>query len=98
MRRRRQKGRYPGFAIKGHSKFANGDRYARRDLMDIAKELGVDLLAGQKRKSKKRWHRFNKPSSTVSSPRCNKRRYVPLIDMLAASRIEWTSSQAAPLV
>jgi hypothetical protein len=52
MRRRRQKGRYPGFAIKGHSKFANGDRYARRDLMDIAKELGVDLLAGQKRKSR----------------------------------------------
>jgi hypothetical protein len=32
------------------NQFAKGDRYARRDLMDIAKELGVDLLAGQKEK------------------------------------------------
>ncbi len=30
--------------------FAKGDRYARRDVMDMAKELGVDLLAGQKEK------------------------------------------------
>jgi hypothetical protein len=28
--------------------FAKGDRYARRDLMDYAAKLGVDLLAGQK--------------------------------------------------
>jgi hypothetical protein len=32
------------------NQFAKGDRYARRDLMDMAKELGVDLLAGQKDK------------------------------------------------
>ncbi|MEO6781549.1 MAG: DUF5681 domain-containing protein [Bradyrhizobium sp.] len=32
------------------NQFAKGDRYARRDLMDIAKALGVDLLAGQKEK------------------------------------------------
>lgn len=32
------------------NQFAKGDRHARRDLMDIAKELGVDLLAGQKEK------------------------------------------------
>src|SRR5258708_5239828 len=30
------------------NQFAQGDRHARRDLMDMAKELGVDLLAGQK--------------------------------------------------
>lgn len=28
--------------------FAKGDRHARRDLMDMAPKLGVDLLAGQK--------------------------------------------------
>jgi hypothetical protein len=32
------------------NQFAKGDRYARRDLMDMARELGVDLLAGQKEK------------------------------------------------
>jgi len=32
--------------------FAKGDRYARRDVMDMAKELGVDLLAGQKRENR----------------------------------------------
>ena len=32
------------------NQFAKGDRYARRDLMDMAKELGVDLLADQKGK------------------------------------------------
>ena len=32
------------------NQFAKGDRNARRDLMDMAKELGVDLLAGQKGK------------------------------------------------
>jgi len=32
------------------NQFAKGDRHARRDLMVMAKELGVDLLAGQKRK------------------------------------------------
>jgi hypothetical protein len=30
------------------NQFAKGDRHARRDLMDIAAKLGVDLLAGQK--------------------------------------------------
>ena len=46
MRRRRKKRRYPGFAIKTTlgieqlvNQFAKGDRYARRDLMDITKEL-----------------------------------------------------------
>jgi hypothetical protein len=30
------------------NQFAKGDRHARRDLMDMAAKLGVDLLAGQK--------------------------------------------------
>ncbi len=30
------------------NQFAQGDRYARRDLMDYAAKLGVDLFAGQK--------------------------------------------------
>ncbi len=30
------------------NQFAKGDRHARRDLMDIAAKLGVDLPAGQK--------------------------------------------------
>jgi len=34
------------------NQFAKGDRHARRDLMVMAKELGVDLLAGQKGKIK----------------------------------------------
>jgi hypothetical protein len=32
------------------NQFAKGDRHARRDLMDMAKQLGVDLLADQKGK------------------------------------------------
>jgi len=32
------------------NQFAQGDRHARRDLMDMAKQLGVDLLADQKGK------------------------------------------------
>jgi hypothetical protein len=31
------------------AQFAKGDRHARRDLMDIAAELGVDLIAGQRK-------------------------------------------------
>ena len=29
------------------NQFAKGDRYARRDLIDLANKLGVDLVAGQ---------------------------------------------------
>jgi hypothetical protein len=32
------------------TQFAKGDRYARRDIMDMAAKLGVDLLAGQRSK------------------------------------------------
>lgn len=32
------------------TQFAKGDRYARRDIMDMAAKLGVDLLAGQRGK------------------------------------------------
>jgi hypothetical protein len=32
------------------NQFAKGDRHARRDMMDMADRLGVDLLAGQKGK------------------------------------------------
>ena len=31
------------------AQFAKGDRHARHDLMDIAAELGVDLIAGQRK-------------------------------------------------
>jgi hypothetical protein len=31
------------------AQFAKGDRHARRDLMDIAAELGVHLIAGQRK-------------------------------------------------
>ena len=32
------------------NQYAKGDRYARRDLIDLANKLGVDLVAGQAKK------------------------------------------------
>ena len=32
------------------NQYAKGDRYARRDLIDLANKLGVDLVAGQDKK------------------------------------------------
>ena len=49
------------------NQFAKGDRHARKDLMDIAAKFGVDLLAGQRGKSRMLYRIVIKLSSMTMS-------------------------------